>query len=69
MGVHEAHVIPSAEYMPAGHSSHIPVSALGIIPGLHISHVVGSALHMTQLSMHFLHSLTKVVSAFVGVNS
>ena len=55
--VHLIHVIPSAEYMPAAHSSHILVPALGIIPGLHISHLVGSAVHLLQLAMHFLHSL------------
>ena len=61
MVVHLAHVIPSAEYLPAGHSSHIPVIALGIIPGLHVSHWAGFAVHLLQLAMHFLHSLAEVV--------
>ena len=60
VAVHLRHVIPSAEYLPARHSSHIPVDALGIIPILHVSHLVGSAVHLLQLAMHFLHSLTKV---------
>ena len=59
--VHLIHVIPSAEYMPAAHSSHIPVPALGIIPGLHVSHLVGSAVHLLQLAMQVLHSLAGVV--------